>query len=78
MVEACFVLGVELDDPGVFVELVEAVLQRVFQRIARLSQPGSFAAFGAQRPELEECSNRLTVFEQHALGFGQEFHPRQQ
>jgi hypothetical protein len=61
-----FVLGVELHHPGMLVELVEAVLQRILQRIASLPQPMPLASLGADRRQLEERRHRLAVLEQQA------------
>ena len=49
-----FVLGVELHHPGVFVQLIEAVLQGVFQGVTSLQQPLRFPPLGADRRQLEE------------------------
>ena len=78
VVPACLVLGIELNYPGVLVEFVEGILQRVLQRIACLPQPGQFAPFGADRGQLEEGRHGLAVLEQHALRLRQVFHPGQQ
>jgi len=47
LVEAGFVLGVELEHPGVLVQFIETVLQRVFERIAGMCQPAGFPPLGA-------------------------------
>ncbi|MNM90547.1 hypothetical protein D3C81_1028130 [compost metagenome] len=78
VVPACFVLRVELDHPGVVVQLVKRVLQGVFERIARLPQPSQLAALGADRLQLEEGRHRLPVLQQHGLRAGQVLHPGQQ
>ncbi|MPN05265.1 hypothetical protein SDC9_152515 [bioreactor metagenome] len=78
LVEAGFVLGIELQHPGVLVQLIEAVLQRVFQRIAGVREPARFPALGAQRDQLVEGRDGLTVLKQHGFRLGQEFNPGQQ
>ena len=78
LVEVGFVLGIELEHPRVGIELVETVLQSVFQCIARLGQPGGLAALGAQRRQLEESGNRDAVLKQHALRVRQVLDPWQQ
>ncbi|MNJ27081.1 hypothetical protein D3C77_215770 [compost metagenome] len=61
------VLTEELHHPGRLVELVEAVLQRIFQRIARRHQPFGLAALGADRLQLEYGTHRTVVIKQKAL-----------
>ncbi|CAM5317212.1 hypothetical protein TMEC50S_00695 [Thauera mechernichensis] len=73
-----FVLRVELHDPGVLVQFVEGILQRVLQGVSRLPQPRQLAPFGADRQELEERRHRLAVLEQHAFRAGQVLDPGQQ
>jgi hypothetical protein len=78
LVEAGLVLGVELEHPGVFVQLIERVLERVLQGIAGMREPAGFPALGAQRHQLVEGSDRLPILQQHGLRLRQELHPRQQ
>ena len=54
LVEARFVLGIELEHPRVLVQFIEAVLKRVFQGVAGMREPAGFPAFGAQRHQLVE------------------------
>ena len=78
LIEVCFVLGIELHYPGVLIQLVEAVLQGVFQRIAGLGEPGGFAPLCAQGRHLEERGHRLAILQQHGLGMRQKLDPGQQ
>lgn len=78
VVEAGLVLGIQLHDPGIVIQLVEAVLERVLQRIASLRQPGRLAALGAQRHQLEEGGDGLAVFQQHGFRLRKELDPGQQ
>ena len=78
LVEAGLVLGVELEHPGVVIQLVERVLDRVLQSIAGVREPARFPALGAQRHQLVEGSHRLAILQQHGLRFGLELHPGQQ
>ncbi len=59
LVEAGFVLGVELEHPGVLVQLIERILERVFERIAGMREPARLPTFGAQRDQLVEGCDRL-------------------
>jgi len=78
LVEAGLVLGVELQHPGVLVQLIEAVLQRVLQGVTGMREPSGFPTFGAQRHQLEERGHGLSILQQHGLRLGQELHPGQQ
>lgn len=78
LVKVGLVLGVELEHPWIRIELVEAVLQGVFQRIACPCQPGGLATFSAQRRHLEKGGNRDAILKQHALRIRQVLNPRQQ
>ncbi|GBC59025.1 hypothetical protein PSNTI_45250 [Stutzerimonas stutzeri] len=78
LVEAGLVLGVELEHPRVFVQLVERVLERVLQGIAGVRKPAGFPALGAQRHQLVEGSDRLPILQQHGFRLRQELHPWQQ
>jgi len=71
------ILRVKLDDPRVVFEFIKTVLQGVFQCVAGLRQPYGFTAFGSERGQFKEGGDRVAVFQQHAVGFGQVFHPRQ-
>ncbi len=72
-----FVLGIELQDPGLLLQFVEAVLQGVLQSIAHVAQPARLASLGADGGELEERRHRLAVLQQQALRLGQELDPGQ-
>ncbi len=65
LVETRLVLGIELEHPGVLVQLIEAVLQRVLQGVAGVGKPARFPALGPQRHQLEEGRHRLAVLQQH-------------
>ncbi|GBC59061.1 hypothetical protein PSNTI_45610 [Stutzerimonas stutzeri] len=78
LVETGLVLSVELQHPGVLIQFIETVLQRVFQGIAGLREPARFPAFGAQRHQLVERRHRLPVLQQHGFRLRQELHPGQQ
>ncbi len=78
LVEAGLVLGIELEYPGVFVQLIERVLERVLQGIAGMREPAGLPPLGAQRHQLVEGSDRLPILQQHGLRLRQELHPRQQ
>src|SRR3546814_19066102 len=71
-------LGVELEHPGVFVQLIARVLERVLQSIAGMREPAGFPALGAQRHQLVAGSDRLPLLQQHGLRLRQELHTRQQ
>ncbi|MNH11006.1 hypothetical protein D3C81_905980 [compost metagenome] len=71
------VLTEELHHPGGLVEFVEAVLQRIFQRIARRHQPFGLTALGPDRLQLEHGAHRAVVVEQKALLFLEVFDPGQ-
>ncbi len=72
-----FVLRVELHHPGLVVQFVERVLQRVLQRVAGPPQPCHLAALRADRHELVERGDGHAVVQQHAARPGQELRPGQ-
>ncbi|MNC03434.1 hypothetical protein D3C75_508410 [compost metagenome] len=71
------VLAVELHHPGRLVELVEAVLQCVFQGVARRHQPLGFTALSADRLQLKHGAHRAIVIEEKTLLVLKVFNPGQ-
>lgn len=61
------ILKVKLNHPWVLLELLEAVLERVLEGIARLLEPGRLSPLGAEGGELEERRHRFAVIEKEAL-----------
>ncbi|MNJ41606.1 hypothetical protein D3C77_365340 [compost metagenome] len=67
----------ELYHPGRLVEFVEAVLQRIFQGIARRHQPFGLTALRPDRLQLENGPDRAVVIKQKALLLLEVFDPGQ-
>ncbi|MNP00315.1 hypothetical protein D3C76_921040 [compost metagenome] len=71
------VLAEELHHPGRLVELVEAVLQRIFQGVACRHQPFGLATLRADRLQLEYGTHGTVVIEQKAQLIFEVFDPGQ-
>ena len=71
LVETRLVLGIELEHPGVLVQLIERVLERS-PRHRGHARASRAPPLGAQRHQLVEGSDRLPILQQHGLRLRQE------